>query len=120
MSRDIRQYWQEIRKLESSLPEFVWLASTAAGAPPVVAEASALIAAKLLQAKSHRRATKEEVEAHRTNEADTIKQAHVESKRRSGAAVVVVEQPAKREPANTRNPAVTDLVTSEPSQRRRR
>lgn len=113
MSRDIREYWREIRKLEGSLPEFVWLASTVAGAPPVVAEASALIAAKLLQAKSHRRATDEEIEAHRANEADGIRQAQVESKRRSGAAVVVVE------PTVALEPAVVEPIKSEPSPRRR-
>lgn len=106
MSRDIRKYWEEIRKLESSLPEFVWLASSAAGAPPAIAEASALIAAKLLQAKTHRRATEEEVEAHRAREAEAIKQAKRESKRRSGAAVVVIESP--------------EPPTSAPSPRRRR
>ena len=92
MSRSIREYWQEIRTLEGALPEFVWLVSTAPNSPEFVTEVTALLAARLLQAKSHRRATNEEVEAHQVREAEAVKQARHERMRRSGAAIVVMEE----------------------------
>ena len=103
MSGHIQQYWKDLRLLEASLPEFVWLAATAAGAPPFVTQVATGVAAKLLHAKSHRVATEEEVACHHAGDAAAIKQAKQERMRRSGAAVVVVEEP-----------------TSEPSPRRRR
>ncbi len=108
MSRSIREYWQEIRTLEGTLPEFVWLVCVAANSPEFVTEAPALLAARLLQAKSHRRATNEEVEAHQAREAEAVKQARHERMRRSGAAIVVVEETPEA------------AVKSEPSPRLRR
>jgi len=103
MRGHIGQYWKDLRSLEATLPEFVWLVATAAGAPPFVTQAASTIAAKLLHAKSHRVATEEEIAAHKANDALAVKQAKHERMRRSGAAVVVVEE-----------------LTSEPSPRRRR
>lgn len=102
MRGHIGQYWKDLRSLEATLPEFVWLVGTAAGAPPFVTQAASSIAAKLLHAKSHRVATEEEIAAHKANDEVTIQQAKQERMRRSGAAVVVVE------------------ATSEPTPRRRR
>ena len=101
---NIQQYWKEVRALEVTLPEFVWLVATAAGVPPFVTQVAAGAAAKLLHAKS----ADDEVEAHHTKDARTLKQARNERMRRSGAAVVVVEKEAGLVP------------TSEPTPRRRR
>lgn len=102
MSRDIREYWREVRTIKEGLPEFVWLVSLAVSSPRFVTETPAAIAARLLKAKTHRLATKEEVETHSAREAERVKQARHERMRRSGAAIVVVEP------------------TPEPSQPRRR
>lgn len=88
MSRDIRQHWQEVRKLEASLPEFVWLA--AARELPVVTQATAAVAARLLQRRSHRQATEEEVEAHLAAEQEANRAAREERMRRQGTSLVVV------------------------------
>lgn len=104
MSARIQQYWKDRRALEQTLPEFVWIVATASGETPIVTQAVSCIAAKFLQAKSHRIATDEEVAAHLAAEVVALKQAKQERMRRSGAAVIVVEDP----------------VTSEPSPRRRR
>lgn len=103
MTDRIRQYWKDLRVLEAGLPEFVWLVATAADASPFVTQMATAVAAKLLHAKSHRIATDDEVAAHAANDAANLKQAKHERMRRSGAAVVVVEEP-----------------TSEPTPRRRR
>ena len=108
MSRDIRQHWQEVRAIEGTLPEFVWLVSVAANSLSFVTEAPAAVAARLLKIKSHRLATSEEVEAHHAREAESAKQALHERMRRLGAAVVVV--------ASSSEPALAPaaLATSEP------
>jgi hypothetical protein len=59
--RDIRRYWREVRVIEASLPECVWLVS-AEDSPPV--QVPAAQAALLLHAKSHRIAEDTEVSAH--------------------------------------------------------
>ena len=94
MRGGIQQYWREIRALEETLPAFVWLVATAAGAPPIVTEVSAQVAAKLLHARSHRMAEKTEVDAHHVREAATVKQAKRERMRKSGSTVVVVDEQA--------------------------
>jgi hypothetical protein len=109
MSGHIQQYWKDLKILEATLPEFVWLVATAVGAPPFVTQVAANVAAKLLHAKSHRVADDEEVAANRANDAATLKQAKQERMRRSGAAIVVVDDEASPE-----------ATTSEPSPRCRR
>jgi hypothetical protein len=83
--RDVRQYWQEIRTIQSTLPEFVWLASGGC-----IVQVSAPQAARLLHAKSHRLATEAEIEAHHAaEEAQKLQNFHA-SLRRRGIAVVPV------------------------------
>jgi hypothetical protein len=83
--RDIRRYWQEVRALEASLPEFVWLMDVEGSAP---VEVSARLAAQLLLAKSHRVATEEELGAQRANEIVAGKALKRDALRREGVVVV--------------------------------
>jgi hypothetical protein len=84
VSRDIRRYWQEIRALEAGLPEFVWLT-----AGSVVAQVTALAAARLLHAGTHRLATDAEVQAHHSAEEETARRARRERLKREGRALVL-------------------------------
>jgi hypothetical protein len=86
--RDIRRYWAEVRALEASLPEFVWLVDVEGSAP---VEVSAGRAAQLLLAKSHRVASDDEVSAQREKEAITKKDLQRDGRRRRGIAVVSPE-----------------------------
>jgi len=83
--RDIRRYWQEVRALEASLPEFVWLVDVE-GSVPV--EVGARLAAQLLIEKSHRLASEEELSTQREIEAGARKERQRERRRRDGVAVV--------------------------------
>jgi len=62
---DFRQYWQEIRAIQSQLPAFVWLMSLENAVSRLVGgcivEVAAEVAARLLHARSHRLATAEEI-----------------------------------------------------------
>ncbi len=98
MIRNIQQYWREIRELEATLDDFVWLMPTqpgrargngnAATVQPV--EVSGATAARLLYQKSHRFATAEEIEAYRAREAGLNRAAKKEQLRREGRAQVVI------------------------------
>ncbi|MBZ5632759.1 MAG: hypothetical protein LAO55_06460 [Acidobacteriia bacterium] len=83
--RDIRRYWKEVRDLEATLPEFVWLVDVEGSAP---VEVSAARAAQLLLAKSHRVASEEELGAQRAKEAAAGKELQRDRRRREGVAVV--------------------------------
>jgi hypothetical protein len=83
--RDIRRYWKEVRALQVSLPEFVWLVD-AQGSVPV--EAPAELAAQLLLAKSHRVASEEELGIQRAKEAAADKALKRDALRRAGVVVV--------------------------------
>ena len=83
--RDIRRYWQEVRALEASLPEFVWLVDIDGSAP---VETSAGRAAQLLLAKSHRLASDDELGAKREEELAAGKELQRSVRRREGVAVV--------------------------------
>ena len=83
--RDIRRYWREVRNLEASLPEFVWLAATEGSAP---VEAPAGLAAQLLLTKSHRLASEEELDVQRAKEAVAGKRLERDRRRKEGVAVV--------------------------------
>jgi hypothetical protein len=83
--RDLHQYWQEIRAIESGLPQFVWVI-----AEDCLIEVARAVAARLLHAKSHRLATEEEVKAREAREAEAEKTAAAERKRREGIEVVEV------------------------------
>jgi hypothetical protein len=103
MIHDVRRYWKAVREQEAKLPEFVWLASGNA-----VTEVPARIAASLLHSGSHRIATEEEIAAQRGREVNFAKQGKRERMRRSGQAVVVLEDAPEEKP------------TPEPARRRRR
>ena len=86
--RDIRRYWKEVRDLEASLPEFVWLVAVE-GSVPV--EVSARRAAQFLLAKSHRVASEEELGAQRAKEVIASKALKRDTLRRQGVAIVTPE-----------------------------
>jgi len=92
MSRDVKQYWQELRAIQAGLPEFVWLASAGQDAASFVTEAAAVSAARLLLAKSHRIATEAEIDAHLGREQETLRVERIEQQRREGVATVVVKR----------------------------
>ena len=90
--RDLRKYWQEVREIEKSLPECVWLMSL--GNPRgqkggCIAQVAAAAAARLLHAKSHRLATDEEMQAHQTAQDEAKRLAFHEGLRKRGIAVAV-------------------------------
>jgi hypothetical protein len=91
---DLKRYWQEIRTIASTLHEPTWLVSLDDPLPeshsrPVV-EVSAAVAARFLQAKSHRLATQEEIEAQRAQEALAKQIAIHDSLRKRGITVVAL------------------------------
>jgi hypothetical protein len=83
--RDIRRYWKEVRALEASLPEFVWLVDVE-GSVPV--EVGAGRAAQLLLAKSHRVASQDELSVQREKEAVARRERQRDRRRREGVVVV--------------------------------
>ena len=83
--RDIRRYWKEVRELEASLPEFVWLVDVE-GSVPV--EVPAGLAAQLLLAKSHRLASEEELGVQREKEIVAGKELQRDRRRREGVVIV--------------------------------
>jgi hypothetical protein len=87
--RDLRRHWQEIRAIESGLPQFVWLAS-ADDSQKCVVEVAAAQAARLIHAKSHRLATQEEISAHRAGEEAAKRLDYLDGLRRQGIAIVSV------------------------------
>lgn len=98
--RDLRKYWQEIRAMEKSLPEFVWLMSL--DHPPrgqtggSIAQVAAAAAARLLHSKSHRLAADEEIQAHQAAEAEAKRLAFHEGLRKRGIALAPVPGGAER------------------------
>ena len=92
--RDLKQYWQEVRALARSLPEFVWLMSVEDKKRGMVggrmAEVGAAPAAQLLHAKSYRMATEDEIESHLAKEDQARRQSFHDGLRRKGIAVVAV------------------------------
>ena len=92
--RDLRQYWQEVRTLERSLPEFVWLMSIEDAKRGMVggrmAQVGAAQAAQLLHANSYRKATEEEIAAHLAKEDQARRQSFNDGLRKRGIAVVAV------------------------------
>jgi hypothetical protein len=92
--RDLRQYWQEVRALQRSLPEFIWLMSVEDKKRGMVggrmAELGAAQAAQLLHAKAYRMATEDEIAAHLAKEEQARRQSFNDGLRRKGIAVVAV------------------------------
>jgi hypothetical protein len=107
--RDLRQYWEEVRALERTLPQFVWLMSLDDKKRGMVgrrmAEVGAAQAAQLLHAKSHRMATEEEIAAHLEKEERARRQSFQDALRRRGIAVVAV--PTSLPAAEGGKPAAT-------------
>jgi hypothetical protein len=85
---DVRRYWQEIRAIESKLPEFVWLVGVDSHGS--IVEVTAAQAALLLHAKSHRLAAEEEIAARRVEQEASKDRARHERLRRQGIAIVAV------------------------------
>jgi hypothetical protein len=90
--RDLQKYWQDIRAAAAALPPYVWLMSLDDPKRGMrggcLVEVAAETAAKLLHTNLHRRATDEEIEAHRAAEADAQKAAFHERLRVKGVTVV--------------------------------
>ncbi len=91
---DVRRYWQEIRAIEKTLPEFVWLAG-GENATGSIVEVAAAQAAHLLHAKSHRVATEEEIAAQRVEQDAAKDRVRHERLRRQGIAIVAVKPGAR-------------------------
>jgi hypothetical protein len=92
---DLKKYWQELRAIEESLPDFMWLMSLENRSKGQVGgsmvEVAAAIAAKLLYAKSHRPATEEETQVHLSQQEDIQRQTFQQRLRDKGIAVVPVK-----------------------------
>jgi hypothetical protein len=93
---DVKKYWEEVRAIEGSLPDYVWMVSVVdllrGRVGEAIVEVGAALAAKLLIERSHRVATEDEVRAHKESE-DAQKRAAVEEKlRKAGRAIVPVRE----------------------------
>jgi hypothetical protein len=92
---DLKKYWQELRAIEQNLPAYVWLMSLENSAKGQVggamAETAAPVAAKLLHARSHRKASEEEIQAHLSRQQDIRQQTFEQRLRDKGIAVVPVK-----------------------------
>jgi hypothetical protein len=104
---DLQQYWREVRALERSLAEFVWLMSLEDPKRGMVggrmAQVGAAAAAQLLHSQSHRRATDDEIAAHLEKENQVRKRSFHDGLRRNGIAVV--EVPVSETPSAGNKPA---------------
>jgi len=93
--RDFMQYWREIRAIQSTLPDFVWLVSLEDAVSRLVGgcivEVAAALAARLLHAKSHRLATAEEVAGMHAREKQAKLEAAQENLKCRGIAIVEVK-----------------------------
>ena len=87
--RDIRRYWQEVRALEASLPEFLWLVDVDGSSPMEVAAGRA---AQLLIAKSHRVASADEVSAQGMRDKAAERELRRNTLRQEGVAVVTLSK----------------------------
>lgn len=89
---DPKQYWKEVRSLEQSLPQFVWLMSLEDPKRGMVggrmAEMGAAQAAERLHGRSHRMATDGEISAHLAQQDLLRRQSLHDGLRRRGIAVV--------------------------------
>jgi hypothetical protein len=108
---DLKQYWQEVRALERSLPEYLWLMSIDDAKRDMVggrmAEVGAAQAAQRLHARSHRMATDDEIAAHLAKEDQARRQNFHDGLRRRGIAVVTVPPVTSESPAKDGKRAIT-------------
>jgi hypothetical protein len=91
--RDLKRYWQEIRAIQHSLPESVWLVSLDFGAGSMagqLVEVPAGPAARLLHAKSHRVADKGEIVDQQARDEAVKREREREALHRMGIAIVQV------------------------------
>jgi len=88
MMRDLKRYWDDVRQIRAGLPEFVWVIEDDGVHPPV--EAGSEIAARLLQVRSHRLATEEEIRSLSARETALHRQRAQDRLRREGIAIVTV------------------------------
>jgi hypothetical protein len=96
---DLKKYWQDLRAIEESLPDCVWLASLEnrskgqAGGEVggSIVEVTASVAAKLLHGRSHRQATEEEIRLHARQQEKLQRQELQQRLREQGIAVVQVK-----------------------------
>jgi hypothetical protein len=86
MMADLKRLWQEIREIQATLPEFVWVVEIGHAHPPI--EVSAEVAARLFQATSHRLATEEEIGLQRDRGIALNRRRTEDRLRREGIAVV--------------------------------
>jgi hypothetical protein len=93
---DLKRYWQEVRAIERSLPEFVWMVSIEDSlrgrVGGSIAEVSAAHAAPLLHTKTHRIAVEDEVRGYRAGEGNVKRKTLEEERRKRGVAVVTVRK----------------------------
>lgn len=91
---DLRKYWEEVRAIEQGLAESVWLVSIENRAKGHVGgrlvETPRGVAARLLQAKSHRMATVEENRIHESLRVAAEQDSFHTRLRSQGIAVVPV------------------------------
>jgi hypothetical protein len=83
--RDLKSYWQEVRTIQRSLPESVWLV-----ADDSLVQVTAENAARLLHAKSHRLATDVEVSAQQTRELASKRECLEQGLLRQGIRIIAV------------------------------
>jgi hypothetical protein len=93
---DVKKYWEEVRVIERSLPDYVWMVSVVdllrGRVGEAIVEVGAALAAKLLIERSHRIASEDEVRAHKESES-AMKRAAIEEKlRKAGRAIVPVRE----------------------------
>jgi len=92
---DLKKYWQEVRAIEATLGDSVWLTSVGEAkrgqAGGSVAEVPAAAAARLLHAKSHRMATEAEIQQYLDREQAAKRDAFHERLRARGIAVTPVD-----------------------------
>ena len=90
---NLRKYWQTLREIENTLPQYVWLYSQVGG----LVEANAAVAARMIHAKSHRLATPEEIQHYRDQQRELLKRQFEQRLRDKGIAVIPVgDAPAGR------------------------
>ena len=91
---DLKKYWSDVRAAESGLSDFVWLMSLDRPAKGEIggriSEASRQVAARLLLAGSHRRATEGEIQAHEVQQDLVRREAFRQRLQRQGIAMVPV------------------------------
>jgi hypothetical protein len=99
---NLKKYWDEVHKLETGLPDFVWLTSLQNPARGQVGgritQVSAQVGARLIHAGSHRPATEEETQAHLAEEDLQKREAFRQRLQRQGIVMVPVSRDPKTAP----------------------